>query len=318
MNYLHNLTLLFNYLRSGGWRFATKRLQPILVWINPLTIVATVALGVAIAGCAQPSAPSAPESAQAESVQLANSQAAADLTASAMGTESGGSGMVFADALHLAHGEPIPDAILRHHFGNDSANVHIVTVTRTKTRNGFGYSGTWTHTWVFFDAAGDTMPRFIKGQTDKIVMTSSGQHTTNTPRVSTDDSSSGAWVISGLVTRPDSAILNGTLTRAGQTTHLKDGKTMTHSFTINFANDTLIRTVDKEDMDDTVAYLLGSASSDFKATNFNGVSFERQIAIVFHGDGTATLTITRTSSNGQTDTHTVDVKRGLWLHEGKH
>jgi len=42
---------------------------------------------------------------------------------------------------------------------------------------------------------------------------------------------------------------------------------------------------------------------------------ERQDSIVFHGDGTATLTITRTSGNGKVDTFTIDVKRGIWMRD---
>ncbi len=113
---------------------------------------------------------------------------------------------------------------------------------------------------------------------------------------------------------PDSATLNGSLTRAGSTDRTPSGKTRTHSFTIDWTNDILVRTLD-HDLDDTVTYLLGNATSDLKATGFNGQSMERQDSIVFHGDGTATLTITRTSGNGKVDTFTIDVKRGIWMRD---
>jgi hypothetical protein len=37
------------------------------------------------------------------------------------------------------------------------------------------------------------------------------------------------------------------------------------------------------------------------------------VNIVFHGDVTATLTITRTSSDGKVDIITIDVRRGEWV-----
>jgi hypothetical protein len=107
-------------------------------------------------------------------------------------------------------------------------------------------------------------------------------------------------------------LLNGSFTRFAENTHLKNGKTMSHNFTINFTNDILVKGLDKDD-DDTVAYLLGSATSDLKVSKYDGKSFERQVAIAFHGDGTATLTITRISGNGKVDIITVDARKGLWL-----
>ncbi len=89
---------------------------------------------------------------------------------------------------------------------------------------------------------------------------------------------------------------------------------MSHTFTINWTNDIIVKKLDK-DLDDTIAVLLGTASSDLKVTNFNGKSFERQVSILFHGDGTATLTVTRTSANGKVDTITIDVKRGIWMRD---
>ncbi|MDP4199210.1 MAG: hypothetical protein Q8922_05565 [Bacteroidota bacterium] len=274
------------------------------------------ALAIGLASCAQPSAPTTnnAEAAQPASVQAANSETAADMTAAAVGTESGGAGMVFLDALTLAEGGRIDGAIIKGQVPLSDSTLHTVTVTRTRSNGKVSYSGTWTHTWAYLDVNGDTMPRFIKGQTDKIVITSYGQHSLTNPRISTDDSSRGSWTISGLVAHPDSATLNGSLTRFGDRTRLKNGSTMSHLFTVDFTNDVLVKGLDR-DNDDTVAYLLGNASSDFKVTNFNGRSFERQTAIVFHGDGTATLTITRTSANGTVDTITIDVRKGIWLRD---
>jgi len=299
MNYLNNFSAFKVFWKSGAIRYGM------------LALIAGLTFG--LASCAQQATPPSSEANLTDAAQAQNSSDAADVLAASVGTSSGGSGMVFVDAMTLAHGQAIPDAIVKG-LSNDTSTVHTVTVTRTKTKNGYGFSGTWTHTWVYYDANGNPMPKFIRGQTDSVVITSSGEHSIETPRVSLVDSSRGTWTISNLIAEPDSATLNGTLTRAGQTTRLKSGNTMTHSFTMNWTNDILVKALDK-DWDEDVAYLLGNASSDFKATGFKGKTFERQVAIVFHGDGTATLTVTRTSGNGKTDTFTIDVKRGTWTRD---
>ena len=296
MNYLHNYSIIKMYWKSGSLRTAVFALM--------------AALSFGLASCASQSTAPSSEAAQPDAVQAANSRDAADVVAASVGTSSGGAGAVFVDAMTLAKGQTIPDAVV---LGNpsDTSTVHTVTVTRTKTKNGYSYQGTWTHTWVYYDANGNPMPKFIKGQTDSVVITSVGEHSITTPRVSLVDSSRGTWTISNLIAEPDSATLNGTLTRAGQTTKLASGKTYSHTFTINWTNDILVKIHDG-DMDEDEAALLGNASSDFKAVGFNGNTFERQVNIVFHGDGTATLTITRTTGNGKVDTFTIDVKRGIW------
>ena len=275
-----------------------------------LALVSLFALG--LASCAQTNTPASSEASQSAAVQADYSRDAADLAATAVGTSSGGSGMVFDDAMTIASGANIPDAVMKPQ--SDTATIHTATVTRSKTWGNYTYSGTWTHTWEFFDASGNPMPKFIKGQTDKVAITTRGQHTSSTLRVSVDDSSSGTWTISNLIASPNAPTLNGTLTRAGLTTRLLNGKTIQHTFTINWTNDTLIRT-DDHDGDGEVTYLLGTGNSDFKAIGPNGGSFDRQVNIVFHGDGTATLNVTRTSGNGKVDTFTIDVKRGLWLRD---
>lgn len=246
--------------------------------------------------------------------QNTDSRSTADVVAAAVGTPTGGSGMVFNDAMTLVHGGVINDAVVKGGQIQSTDTVHTATVTRTKSWGPYSYTGTWTHTWEFFDAAGNPMLRFVKGQTDKIVISTKGQHTASNGRVSTSDSSNGNWTITGIVANPDAPILNGTLNRAGEVTRTATGAQMTHTFTINWANDTLLRT-DDGDGDGMVTYLKGPATSDFKAVNFHGNSFERQVQITFNGDGTATLNVTRTSGDGKVDTFTIDVKRGVWLRD---
>ena len=269
-----------------------------------------------LSGCAtQATSPSSSntEASLPDAAQAANSRDAADVVAASVGTSSGGSGMIFSDAMTLAHGQAIPDAIVLSSL-SDTTTVHVATVTRTFSKNNISYSGTWTHTWTFYDANGHAMPKFIKGTTDKVTISSHGQHTISTPRVSVADSSNGSWTISNLISEPDSATLNGTLTRAGQTTRLMSGKTFSHTFTINWTNDTLIKVYDAW-MGENVSFLLGDGNSDFKAVGYRDSTFERQVSIVYNGDGTATLTVTRTSGNGKTDTFTIDVRYGIWLRD---
>jgi hypothetical protein len=300
MNYLQQLTLIHTYWKSGSFRGTL------------LGVIGALALG--LASCAQQStSPSSnTEAGLSDAAQASNSSDAADILAASVGTSSGGSGMVFSDAMTLAKGGVIADAIVKV-TANDT--IHSATVTRTKSKNNYDYSGTWTHTWTFYDASGNAMPTFVKGQTDKIVITSHGQHTVGTPRVGLDDSSSGTWTISNLIAEPDSATLNGTLTRAGETTRLLSGKTYTHSFTMNWTNDVLVKVYDPF-MADSVTFLLGTGSSDFNAVGFRDSTFSRQVSFIFNGDGTATLTITRTSGNGKTDTFTINVRYGIWLRVG--
>jgi hypothetical protein len=284
-----------------------------------LVLIAAFALGgssMMMSGCAtQATSPSASntEASLPDAVQANNSRDAADVLAAGVGTTTGGSGMVFSDAMTLAHGDVIPDAKVLSSL-SDTTTVHIATVTRTFNKNNYSFSGTWMHTWTFYDANGNAMPKFIKGTTNSVTITSHGQHTVSTPRVSVADSSNGSWTVSNLIAEPDSATLNGTLTRAGETTRLANGTTFAHTFTINWTNDTVVKVYDAW-MAENVSFLLGTGSSDFKAVGFKDSTFERQVSIVYNGDGTATLTVTRTSGDGKTDTFTIDVRYGIWLRD---
>jgi hypothetical protein len=304
MTYYQNLSILKTFWKSGATRNGM------------FAMLAAVVLGASsmmLGSCAQQatSPSSGSEASLSDAAQADNSRDAADVIATSVGTSSGGSGMIFTDAMTLAHGDVIPDAVL-HTLSSDTTTVHIATVTRSFTKNGYSFSGTWTHTWTYFDANGNAMPKFIKGQTNSVTIASRGQHNVSTPRVTLADSSSGSWIVSNLIAEPDSATLNGTLTRAGETTKLANGTSFTHTFTMNWTSDTVVKVYDLW-MAENVSYLLGTGSSDFKAVGFKDSTFERQVSIVYNGDGTATLTVTRTSGDGKTDTFTIDVRYGIWL-----
>ncbi|HEY3874963.1 MAG TPA: hypothetical protein VGM92_05775 [Candidatus Kapabacteria bacterium] len=303
MNYLPNLMYLKIYWRSG----ALKTL------VFGLFAAALLTTGAMLSGCASSTTPSTTTSSDAtlpDAVQANNSRDAADILATSMGTTSGGSGMIFNDAMTLAQGQSIPDAVVKTP-SNDTTTVHIATVSRSFSKNSYSYEGTWTHTWTYYDANGNAMPKFIKGTTDKVVITSEGQHTVSTPRVGLADSSNGTWTLSNLIAEPDSATLNGTISRAGQTTKLQSGKNYTHSFTNNWTNDILVKVYDPL-FNVYVSCVLGTGNSNFQAVGYRDSSFERQVSIVYHGDGSATLTVTRLG-NGKTDTFTINGEYGIWL-----
>jgi hypothetical protein len=282
-------------------------------WMRMLALAAIGML--TLASCKQSAEPES-EAGFSDAVQMDISRDAADVSATSVGTESGGAGVAFLDALTLAEGKDIQGAIVKGGVPQSDDTIHTATVERSKNKNGYGYSGSWTHTWIFRDINGVAMPHFVKGVTNEVDISTKGQHDITTPRLHVADSSNGSWAITNLIAQPNAATLNGSFTRAGGTVNSASGKTRSHTYTINFTNDLLLRTYDDE-LKDTVVYLQGNANSDFKAVGFKGQTFERKVDIVFNGDGTATLTVTRTSGNGKTDTFTIDVKKGIWLHDGK-
>src|SRR5579871_91413 len=78
-----------------------------------LLLGAGLLLTITLGSCAQSTAPTttSDEAAQPASVQIANTEAAADLSSAAIGTESGGAGMVLMDAFTVSQGGQIPDAV---------------------------------------------------------------------------------------------------------------------------------------------------------------------------------------------------------------
>ncbi len=277
---------------------------------------AVLIASMAMIGCKQNN------DAEPQGSQAFDSQAAADLTAQGLGTNSGGDGLLFDDAMSIAHGHGVPqsaDEVDTHTPGvRDSSfdpvsYLHTVTVTRMRTRGDFSFNGTFVHTWTYYDATGAAMPAFVKGVTDKVALTIHAVRTGTTPRAISADSTIGSWNITNLIAAPERPLMNGTFNRAGNATlHTKwnSNRTMTHTVTTNFVADTLVK--------DTVTgytYLLGNANSNLTAVSGNGQSFTRVTQIIFHGDGTATLNVTRTSGTGVTDTFTIDVRDGKWLRD---
>jgi hypothetical protein len=279
--------------------------------------------GAALAICAMAGLAScAKQSTEPESAQANDSQAAADVLATSIGTNSGGAASLMSDALNLSKG----GAIARNEelVGKDTPQkrdsvydpvtmIHTITFTRTATHGMFNFTGNFVYNYTYYDATGATMPTFVKGSTDKIVVSVMGNHQSITPRANLIDSSSADWTITGIASGND-PILNGTHTRWGISTinsPWNPQRVINHTMTINFTNDQMHR--------DTDGYviLIGTGNSDFKASNSKNQSFERKVNITFNADGTATLDVTRTTGDGTTDTFTIDVKQGFWLENGR-
>jgi hypothetical protein len=288
------------------------------IWASALAFVTLAGL----ASCQSTTAPS-----EVPSQQAYDSQAAADVTATAIGTKTGGANAILSDALAIGKGGTVSST---EELGKNSPQsrdssydpvtmIHTITFTRAGGENGFSFNGKHVYTYIFYDASGATMSGFQKGVTDKLVITERGNHNASTPRATIIDSSNGNWTLTGLASTTADPVLNGTFNRAGQSTistTWNPSRTITHTFTINYTNDVIKRDLSGE------LYLVGQASSSFAAAGPKN-SFSRTIAITFNDDATATtdatatLLVTRTSGDGTIDTFTIDVKQGFWLRDGR-
>ena len=156
-----------------------------------------------------------------------------------------------------------------------------------------------------------------KGFIDKInVVVSGAKNKKWGERLVVDDSVYGEWSITGLANFNASPIFTGSYTRIGVDSLLtKDNneRTLNHTMTISFSNDTLIRLIQGSDK---YFFLDGTATSIYHAVTGKGIIIDRSTDITFNGDGTATLVVTRTKG-GVTDTFTVDVVVGIFRRFGR-
>lgn len=260
-----------------------------------------------------------------EYLQEYDSEAAADMNASALGTDAGGAGVGFDDAYTLAMDGNIPMSTSDGKSATPQTRVktfdpvtklHTLVISRDKSNDKFDFHADITYTYTFYDASGNKMDSLIKGQTDKIVMTMSKDRTgSKGERIDVEDNASGTWTITGILSGVP--ILDGTYNRDGIITfHTQNNgdRTMTYALSVDFDNDKIIR---KDDGNGKYTYLEGPATSHFEAITPKGYEVVRDTKITFNGDGTATLEVTRTSGDGSVDTYTIDVKVGKWLRKGK-
>lgn len=264
-------------------------------------------------------------STEPEYIQEYDSEAAADMNASALGTDAGGAGIGFDDAYTLATDGSIPMTTsdgksatpqTRVNTFDPVTKLHTLVITRDKSNGKFDFHADITYKYTFFDKDGNTMDSLVKGQTDKIMMTMTKDRTASKgERIDVTDNASGVWTITGILSGVP--ILDGTYDRDGNIvfhTQNNGDRTMTYSLSVDFDNDKIVR---KDDGNSKYAYLEGPATSHFEASTSNGRSVERNTKITFHGDGYATLEVTRTSGDGSVDIYSVDVKVGKWLKKGR-
>lgn len=279
-----------------------------VTFAKTFAIALAIMIGSLVIGCKSTTEP--------ESSQEYDSEAAADITAASLGTESGGAGVSLADVKDLADGKDINGIVSgkaspsgKDASYNDTTGMHTLTVTRSGgDGNKFSFTSTIVYQYIYFDASGKFMEKFQKGVTDSIWVKFSKEKSKDiTERVDIDNSANGEWNISKLTSI--APVFNGTFTRNGTDVFhtVKNGdKTFTHSFSITFDNDLIV----KDSLDGKKhVYLEGPATSHFEVTTPK-YTFVRDTKITFNGDGTATLEITRTSGDGTVDTYTIDVKVG--------
>ncbi len=286
-----------------------------IAFAKTFAVALALSVGALIAGCKSTNEPA--------SSQEYDSQAAVDLQASALGTESGGAGVSFADVNNLATGKDINGTLdggkssspmSRDTSYDPSTGLHTLAITRGGTWGKYSFNTLITYKYTFLDASGNFMQKYQKGVTDKITVTVAKQKSKDLgDRVDVEDTASGSWIISSIIS--GTPIFNGTFSRSGTDvfhTVANGDRTFTHSFTITFVADTLVK-----DADNNHVYLKGPATSHFEATTPKGYNFTRDTQLEFNGDGTATLNVKRTSGDGTVDTYTIDVKVGVFKRFGK-
>lgn len=261
------------------------------------------------------------------SQQTYDSEAAADLTATALGNQSGGLGVALGDSYNLASQGFIPRSGIVEKGGqilgvdstyDPSTGWHTISLNVSATGSNFDITKTYLYRYQMLDSTGAFVAKWKRGVVDTIhVQLAVTKNRTLGTRVSMNDTAGGAWTMSGLAHFADNPMFNGYYTRGGADTLFtpsNKNRSLVHSMTINFANDTLVRLVQGKDR---YFFFAGTATSDLSATTGKGVSFTRHTDITFNGDGTATLVITRTSGDGTTDTVTVDVVVGIFRKWGR-
>lgn len=249
--------------------------------------------------------------------QTYDSEAAADITAASLGNESGGAGVSFADVSTLMDKGALSSEIISKggipkgvdSSFNDATGEHMVTITRSIDWGKYNFDATIVYKYTFLDAAGQFSRFFQKGTTNKIVISVTKQRSLDKgERLDADDAASGSWTIDNILS--GTPILNGSYNRDGSVTfHSPSNKDRHFSYTLglNFTNDTIVKSSDGKH-----TYLQGTATSDFTGTT-DKYEFKRHTDITFDGEGMANLVITRTSGDGTTETHEVDVKVGKWI-----
>jgi hypothetical protein len=291
-----------------------------LAFAKTFAVALVIMISALVIGCKE-STTSEPSSATTY-----DSEAAADMTATALGNQSGGLGMSLGDSYALATTGSIPHSsmdskgnpIMSSDSSYDpSTGWHTLNITKNITWNNNSVSANFVYKYQLIDTTGAFQAKWKRGLIDKInVVVTGNKQKEFGERLDIDDSVNGAWMITGLANFNASPIFTGSYTRVGVDSLLtrdNNERTLNHTMTINFANDTLIRIMQGYDK---YFFLDGTATSTYHAVTGKGITIDRSTIITFHGDGTATLDVTRTK-DGVTDTFTVDVVVGIFKRFGR-
>ena len=249
----------------------------------------------------------------------ADSQSAAEIQATVLGTDAGGLGMNFDDAYSLMEtgeisgvvtgGKASPAHVKHKHF-DPITHKHTIIIYRERDDKGYKYGCDMTYNYIFFDAFGMPMDKNIKGETDRIdIFFAKDYSYSKGQRLETTDSADGFWSITNILS--GTPILVGDYERAGSLTFTRLNGTVinySHLYTIEFQNDTLVR---RNNGNGRYSYLLGPAKSHFEATRPDGTTLIRDTKITFNGDGTALMEVT--NPDGTVTVYLVDVKVGAWI-----
>lgn len=249
----------------------------------------------------------------------ADSQSAAEIQATVLGTDAGGLGMNFDDSYSLMETGEISGVVtggksspahVKHKHYDEKSKKHFIIIYRENDHDGYHYGCDFAYEYIFFDATGMPMEKNIKGVTDRIdIIYSKGYARSKGGRVEITDSADGFWSITNILS--GTPILVGDYERAGSLTFTRrngDVLQYSHLYTIEFQNDTLVQ---RNSGKGRYSYLLGPAESHFTATRPDGTVLTRDTKITFNGDGTALLEVTE--PDGTLTVYLVDVKAGAWL-----
>jgi len=291
-------------------------------------VVFALAIGLMVSalviGCKNTTEPLGSTSNEPASMVAANSEATADMTATAIGNESGGLGMALGDSYHIAttgavssidyKGNPVASSNAQY---DSTTGWHTITVTKNITWGNTNITSDFVYQYQFIDTAGKFEKNWKKGLIDITNFKFAGvRDKERGTRLDIDDTASGSWSITGLANFNASPLFSGSYSRNGADTLLTQKnnlRTINHTLTVTFTNDTLVRLLPNNDK---YFFLAGTANSTFHAADGKGNTIDRTVAITYNGNGTATLDVTRTK-DGVTDTFTVDVVVGIFDRWGK-
>jgi hypothetical protein len=290
-------------------------------------VVFALALGVMVSalviGCKSSTEPGIGYNEPASMIS-ANSEATADMTATALGIQTGGMQMAMGDSYDLALSGKVSsidskgNAIGSTNGSYDSTTGwHSITVTRNITWGNSSVASDFQYQYQYLDTAGKFQKNWDKGVINVMNFKFAGvRDRERGTRVDVDDTASGNWSITGLANFSANPLVSGSYSRSGADTLFTQSnnlRAMSHSFQHTFTNDTLVRLLSTNDK---FFFLKGSGNSTFHASDNKGNVIDRTVAITYNGDGTATLDVTRTK-DGTTDTFTIDVVVGIFKRWGR-